>query len=682
MPKASAAPGEPCGWGIRLFFLGRTVAQIAADDATPVALGERKDCDLVLPGLGERTLLTDGATLVIPAGLVGEVHVGERTQAAEGRVTLSPGDRASLRVAAHPDIALDIQRVTRERLPWSARFHARDLARQIVTGAALVGMVALLWRIEKVENVLKLRGEPTADDDSPLMRVIYAPTAEPVEVIRARELFVAHLPPPPPPPPAPAEPGFDRVASGPTAIPLAQEGLVEVVDVAPGRAEEAPTLAPRRGKKARRGKRGPDRLDVGEYAMMSALNGDGNAIGAFVAEDDSAFVGLLGTRGSSIDESLAVRELLRDQPRGALQGGAIGDLGGPGGLGDEGGGGTGVVGGVFGGAGTGMVGGVEGGVEGGVVGGVEGGVEGGVIGGVIGGVVLDSSMPQTPGVEGHVPPNMVPGAALGGPSSHASLGANATRGERDGLAAAVVEASCADPAIVRKQQIDVVFAVDVSTTMNFMLGKIGREIAAVDAAVRAHNLDARYGLVVFVDDVMVTNGGQPFADLVALQQELAKWQQFTASNREIGANAANLDWPENTLDALHAAATQFAWRDPSATLRAVVHATDDDFGEAPAVQSGQRVQHGYRDTVAALRAAEVRLFSFAAKVGGQCECLDVRAGLFTPYRGQQAIPAATGGAVFDIDEVASGALNFGAAVSGALKSAVCTHYPLSPVAGK
>ena len=103
---------------------------------------------------------------------------------------------------------------------------------------------------------------------------------------------------------------------------------------------------------------------------------------------------------------------------------------------------------------------------------------------------------------------------------------------------------------------------------------------------------------------------------------------------------------------------------------------------APAVQSGQAIKHGYRETVAALTAAEVRVFSFAAKIGGQCECLDVRAGLFAAYRGQKAIPAATGGAVFDIDEVASGALSFGAAVSGALQSAVCTHYPLSPFAGK
>jgi hypothetical protein len=96
------------------------------------------------------------------------------------------------------------------------------------------------------------------------------------------------------------------------------------------------------------------------------------------------------------------------------------------------------------------------------------------------------------------------------------------------------------------------------------------------------------------------------------------------------------------------------------------------------VQSGQAIKHTYRQTVDALRAVEVRVFSFAARVGGQCECLDVRAGLYTDYRGQKAIPAATGGAVFDIDEVAAGRLNFGQALSGALQTAICTHYPLAP----
>lgn len=620
MPNASAAPRETCGWGIRLTFLGRTVAQIGADDAAPVSLGEHKDCDLVVPGLGERVLLTDGASLVVPAGLVGEVHVGERTQAAEGRVTLAPGDRASLRVAAHPDIAVEVQRLTRERLPWSARFHARDLARQLVSGAALVAMVALLWQVEKVENVLKLRGDPTADEDSLMLRVMFAPTVEPVEVTRTRELYAARVLPPPPPPapePAPAEPGEDLVNTGPTALGFAVVGAVEAVEPGPDHADRPTVEAARPGKKIRRSKRAKKEApEVVEYGMIGLLNHD--------ASSQLFALDLVGEGGGGFGEGI------------------------------------------------------------GVVGGVEGGVVDGVIGGVVGGVV-DTDEPQDlpirAGLEEPVPVGMSPGAGhVAGEHSHESVGAKASRGELDGLAAAVTATSCPDPTIVRKQQIDIVFAVDVSTTMDFMLGKIGREIAAVDAAVRAHNLDARYGLVVFVDDVMVTHGGQPFADLAALQKELQVWQKFTAGNREIAATDSNLDWPENTLDALHAAATQFTWRDPASTLRAVIHATDDDFGEAPAVQSGQHVQHSYRETVAALRAAEVRVFSFAAKVGGQCECLDVRAGLFAPYRGQQAIPAATGGAVFDIDEVASGALDFGAAVSGALQTAVCTHYPLSPFA--
>ncbi|MBZ5716064.1 vWA domain-containing protein [Nannocystis pusilla] len=620
MPKASAAPGDPCGWGIQLTFLGRTVAQLGAGDAAPITLGERKDCDLVLPGLGERTVLTDGATLVVPAGLVGELQVGERTQpAAEGRVTLAPGDRASLRVAAHPDIALEIQRVTREHLPWSARFHARDLARQLVTGAALVAMAALLWRVETVENVLKLRGDPRAEDvDSLLLRVMFAPTEEPVEVVRAREFYAAYLPPPPPPAAPPVEPGEDVVTTGPTPLGFAVVGAEEGEPPAPDHADQPPIEKARPSKTVRRSKRARPEPELVEYAVLSVL--------------DSGTIDTISTDGS------------------IPYGGMIAALGG------EGGGGLGE--------------------------GVEGGEVGGVVGGVLGGVeAVPMDMALAPGPEGPVP-GLTMKSTTGGLHSHDDPSGEALKGELDGVAAAVAAASCPDPAVVRKQQIDVVFAVDVSTTMNFMLGKIGREIAAVDATVRAHNLDARYGLVVFVDDVMVTHGGQPFADLAALQQELTKWQHFTASNRQIGAPESNLDWPENTLDALHAAATRFAWRDPATTLRAVIHATDDDFGEAPAIQSGQAVQHSYRETVAALQAAAVRVFSFAAKVGGQCECLDVRPGLFVPYRGQQAIPAATGGAVFDIDEVASGALDFGAAVSGALQTAVCTHYPLSPFAGK
>lgn len=285
----------------------------------------------------------------------------------------------------------------------------------------------------------------------------------------------------------------------------------------------------------------------------------------------------------------------------------------------------------------------------------------------------------SPGVGGGTSVEPVPPALPeGGANSHAQVGVEVVHGVAGGLAAVAPASRCEDPSLTPPSQLDIVFVVDVSTTMGFMLDRIELQLAQVDAEARAQGLDARYGLVVFVDDVQLGNNGQPYADLAALQRDLAGWQRFTASNRQIGSEAANLDWPENTLDALHAAATGFAWRPADTTLRMVVHATDDDFGEAPAIQSGQAVQHSYMQTVGALREAQVRLFSFAAKIGGQCECLDVRPGLFTRFHGRASLPDATGGAAFDIDEVASGKLSFVAAVAGAIKSGVCSSYPLSP----
>ncbi len=607
MPTARAPRANTHGWAIRLDFLGRTVLQTGRRDPAPLSAGEHPACDLVVPGLGERILLTDGDDLHLPPGLEGEVRVGGEVRAAadlraaSGRVRLVPGDGADLRLAAFPQIELSIRRVTLDRLPWSSRVHFRDLARQMITGAGLVALLAMLWRVESVENVLQLKGDPAGLDDTPLHRVMFfTPIAEPPEVVRARELFtVPVLPVAPPPPAAPDELGEDIVSSAPAPIPVLAVGPEAVPAPLDGAVELPAEPQAIRSKKVRKARHGEPE-SMGVLAVLSA--------------DDSVLTDTL-----------------------------IGEA---------------------------FEGGVLGGVEGGVVGGVVGGVEGGVLGGHVGelkelSLETDRPQPRPAGVH-----------------SHDAQGADASRGAADGVAAVAFAAACDDPTVSKKKQIDVVFAVDVSTTMNFMLGKIEQEIAAVDAEVRAQGLDARYGLVVFVDDVQIANGGQPYADLAALQRDLAQWQAFTASNRQIGSTAANLDWPENTLDALYTAADGFAWRPADTTLRAIVHATDDDFGEAPAVQSGQTIQHGYRQTVAALRAAEVRVFSFAARVGGQCECLDVRPGLMAPYRGQKAIPAATGGAVFDIDEVAAGRLGFGKALSGALSTAICTHYPLSPFGGK
>ncbi len=262
-------------------------------------------------------------------------------------------------------------------------------------------------------------------------------------------------------------------------------------------------------------------------------------------------------------------------------------------------------------------------------------------------------------------------------ASHTRKGNKRAKGVLIGTAGAEPEFACENPEQRAKPNVDVVFVIDVSTTMGFMLDRVEQGIAEVDAELRKFSRDPRYGLVVFVDDVLVSNNGQPFADLESLRAEFTRWRGFTANNHQVKATETpNLDWPENSLDALHAAATQYAWRPADDTVRLVIHATDDDFREAPTVQSEQRVEHTYRETLEALRDHEVRVASFAARLGGECECLDVEPGWFKPFGELPSMPDGTGGAVFDIDEVAAGNVSFAAAIQGTVRDSVCTRYPV------
>ncbi len=262
-------------------------------------------------------------------------------------------------------------------------------------------------------------------------------------------------------------------------------------------------------------------------------------------------------------------------------------------------------------------------------------------------------------------------------ASHTTRGQAHPVGVVIGTAGAEPEFTCENPEQRAKPNVDVVFVIDVSTTMGFMLDRVEQGIAEVDAELRKFSRDPRYGLVVFVDDVLVSNNGQPFPDLETLRAEFTRWRGFTTNNHQVLATETpNLDWPENSLDALHAAATQFAWRPADDTVRLVIHATDDDFREAPAVQSEQRVEHTYLETLEALRDHEVRVASFAARIGGECECLDVEPGWFKPFGELPSMPDGTGGAVFDIDEVAAGRVGFAAAIQGTVRDSVCTRYPL------
>ena len=227
-----------------------------------------------------------------------------------------------------------------------------------------------------------------------------------------------------------------------------------------------------------------------------------------------------------------------------------------------------------------------------------------------------------------------------------------------------------------EQDIDVVFVMDVSTTMGQFLGTLADQILGVDQAIAALDLPSppRYGLVVFVDDFALLGGGQPYADAAALQADFQTWNAFTSSNSQVSGGGSNGTWPENSLDALYVAATAFAWRPADSTLRIIIHTTDDTFSEAPAVVDGIAVQRDYPQTVMALQDAQIRVFSFTADIGGSCNCEDVSPGWSTPYQSQPPIPEATDGARFDIDQVLAGALDLSEAINASIEGAVCDPY--------
>jgi hypothetical protein len=227
------------------------------------------------------------------------------------------------------------------------------------------------------------------------------------------------------------------------------------------------------------------------------------------------------------------------------------------------------------------------------------------------------------------------------------------------------------------QDVDIVFVMDVSTTMGPFLDQLATEIIFVDEALDAMDLPSapHYGLVVFVDDFALLNAGAPYDSVAVLQQDFNTWSGFTASNQQVGGGNFNSTWPENSLDAIYVAASGFQWRPQESTLRLVIHTTDDTFWDGPTTGNGVMIQHGYAETVMALQQREIRDFSFAGQIGGSCECEDVTMGWSSPYMGMDPIPQATGGGVYDIDLVLIGQVSLADAVVEAVETTMCEPYP-------
>ena len=227
------------------------------------------------------------------------------------------------------------------------------------------------------------------------------------------------------------------------------------------------------------------------------------------------------------------------------------------------------------------------------------------------------------------------------------------------------------------QDVDIVFVMDVSTTMGPFLDKLEAEIDVVDQALQALDLPSapHYGLVVFVDDTLITNAGAPYTDVAQLRTDFETWNNFTSGNSQVASGGSNTTWPENSIDALYLAGSVFQWRAADTTLRMIIHTTDDTFWNGPTTGNGIAIAHGFEETVDLLQSQQIRVFSYAALIGGSCNCEDVSMGWSTPYMGMTSMPEATGGAWFNIDEVLADQISLSGSIDASVIDTMCTPYP-------
>ena len=229
------------------------------------------------------------------------------------------------------------------------------------------------------------------------------------------------------------------------------------------------------------------------------------------------------------------------------------------------------------------------------------------------------------------------------------------------------------------EDVDVVFVMDVSTTMGGFFDVLEAEIETVHQAVTQLDLisEPHYGLVVFVDDFTLENAGAPYTDVTELQAKFEEWNTRTSTNSQTNGSGSNSTFPENSLDAIYAGASGFQWRPSASTLRLIIHTTDDTFWDRDvnATGNGVTIQRNYGDVVSALQDNEIRFFTFAATIGGSTGTTDVSPGWSADYMGQPPIKDVTDGDWFDIDQVLAGSVSLADAIEGAVIDNRCEEFP-------
>jgi hypothetical protein len=255
--------------------------------------------------------------------------------------------------------------------------------------------------------------------------------------------------------------------------------------------------------------------------------------------------------------------------------------------------------------------------------------------------------------------------------------------------------------------VDVVLVLDVSSSMGFVLDDLERDIDEVVDAANQLAPDAHVGLIAFADNHMLDSsgdleGGRVHTAAGTLVSAFRRIQStYTDANRNPGDGPSgptfqNPVCEENALDALHAAATEYPWRDGA--TRVIILATDDTFLERPD-NYGDRDGDGdttsttfpregdypaawtVPETVAALTGAKARVFSFTLlrppSVLGRCDTprrfawSDITDGWTTPYGGNAPIPETTDGRNFDLAQVQNGQISLADTISEVVVESHC-----------
>lgn len=260
-----------------------------------------------------------------------------------------------------------------------------------------------------------------------------------------------------------------------------------------------------------------------------------------------------------------------------------------------------------------------------------------------------------------------------------------------------------------RDSVDVVFVLDISSSMTAVLDTLTAEISKVVDAANKLAPDSHFGLIAFVDNHKLDtsgplSGGKVHTAAATLSAAFSHYKAvYTAHDRNPGdgPGGPTLQNPiceENANDALYAAATEFPWRENS--NRVVIIATDDTFLERPD-NYGDRDGDGKTDkldfpregdypakqklaeTVAALRDNKIRVFSFTRLIppgifdllrcgtGRRLPWEAVSAGWSAPYGSAEPIPAATDGKNFDLQLVFIGQLSLTETINNMVLESHC-----------